>query len=162
MKNKWKNIKCEGCALYPLPCIPTLWYFNPGQNGRHFADDIFRCIFVNEKFCILINIILKFVSVGPIDNNPSLVETMVLVQNRRLAFIWTHADPIHWRIYAALGVWMGCEGGVSLPLCLCSSEHGLFNHCQIYGTSNTNLKYDCIIDAETIFRNGACILNIST
>ena len=113
MKKKWKNIKCEGCALYPLPCIPTLWCFNsslPGQKGRHFADDIFRCIFVNEKFCILIKILLKFVSVGPIDNNPSLVETMVLVQNRQLAFIWTHADPIHWRIYAALGVWMGVWG----------------------------------------------------
>ena len=26
----------------------------PGQNGRHFQDDIFRCIFVNEKFCVLI------------------------------------------------------------------------------------------------------------
>ena len=26
------------------------------QNVRHFADDIFRCIFVNEKFCILIKI----------------------------------------------------------------------------------------------------------
>ena len=25
----------------------------PGQNGRHFADDIFSCIFTNEKFCIL-------------------------------------------------------------------------------------------------------------
>ena len=24
----------------------------PGQNGHHFADDIVRCIFVNEKFCI--------------------------------------------------------------------------------------------------------------
>ena len=24
------------------------------QNGRYFADDIFRCIFVKEKFCILI------------------------------------------------------------------------------------------------------------
>ena len=23
----------------------------PGQNDRSFADDIFRCIFVNEKFC---------------------------------------------------------------------------------------------------------------
>ena len=30
----------------------TIW--NGGQNGRHFADDIFRCIFVNEKFCTLI------------------------------------------------------------------------------------------------------------
>ena len=48
----------------------------PGQNGCHFADDIFRCIFVNEKFCILIKISLKFVSYSPIDNNPALVEIM--------------------------------------------------------------------------------------
>ena len=26
-----------------------------------------------------------------------------LAPNRRQAFIWTNADPIHWRIYAALG-----------------------------------------------------------
>ena len=26
----------------------------PGQNGHHFADDIFICIFKNEKFCLLI------------------------------------------------------------------------------------------------------------
>ena len=37
------------------------------------ADDIFRNIFVNEKFCILIKISLKFVPKGPIDNNPALV-----------------------------------------------------------------------------------------
>ena len=45
----------------------------PGQNGRHFADDSFKCIFVNEKFCILIKISLKFVPKGPIDNTPALV-----------------------------------------------------------------------------------------
>ena len=44
----------------------------PGQNGRHVADDIFRCIFANETFCILIKILLKFVPKGPIDNNPAL------------------------------------------------------------------------------------------
>ena len=31
------------------------------QNGRHFADALFRCIFVNERFCTLIKISLKFV-----------------------------------------------------------------------------------------------------
>ena len=46
----------------------------PGQNGHHFADDIFKCIFVNEKFCILIEISLKFVPKGLIDNNPALVQ----------------------------------------------------------------------------------------
>ena len=45
----------------------------PGQNGRHFTDDVFKCIFVNEKFCISIQISLKFVPKGPIDNNPALV-----------------------------------------------------------------------------------------
>ena len=37
-----------------------------GQNGRHFADDMLRCIFVNEKFSILIKIWLRFVPKGPI------------------------------------------------------------------------------------------------
>ena len=31
------------------------WLIPPphGQNGRYLVDDIFRCIFLNEKFCIL-------------------------------------------------------------------------------------------------------------
>ena len=37
------------------------------------ADDIFRCIFVNKKFCILIEISMKFVHEGPIDNNLAFV-----------------------------------------------------------------------------------------
>ena len=41
----------------------------PGQNGRYFADDIFSCIFVNERFGILITISLKFIPNGPIDKN---------------------------------------------------------------------------------------------
>ena len=30
------------------------------QNGRHFADDTFKCIFMNENVWITINISLKF------------------------------------------------------------------------------------------------------
>ena len=45
---------------------------SPGQNGRHYADDIFRCIFVNEKFCILIKNSLKLAHKGPIDDIPAL------------------------------------------------------------------------------------------
>ena len=45
----------------------------PGQNGHHFADDIFRCIFLSENICIFIKISLKFVSKGSMDNNPVLV-----------------------------------------------------------------------------------------
>ena len=57
----------EYIGMYPFDTL------RPEQNGRHFADDIFRCIFVNEKFCILIKISLKFVPKDPIDNNPALV-----------------------------------------------------------------------------------------
>ena len=48
----------------------------PGQNGCYFADNIFRCIFMNEKFWILIKISPKFVPKGPIGNNPVLVWIM--------------------------------------------------------------------------------------
>ena len=56
------------------------------QIGRHLADDIFKRIFLNANVWISINISLKFIS-----------------PNRRQAIIWTNADPIHWRIYAAPG-----------------------------------------------------------
>ena len=49
---------------------------SPTQNGRNFADDIFKCIFVNEKFCISIRISLKFVPKSAIDNKPALVQVM--------------------------------------------------------------------------------------
>ena len=48
----------------------------PGENGRHFADDIFKCIFFDEKFCILIRISRKFVPQGPIDIKWALVQVM--------------------------------------------------------------------------------------
>ena len=48
----------------------------PRQDGRHFADDIFKCIFFNENCCILIKFSLKYVRKGPIDNNPALVQIM--------------------------------------------------------------------------------------
>ena len=46
------------------------------QNGRHFADDIFKCIFLNEKFCIFIRILLKYVHKSPIDNKWALIQVM--------------------------------------------------------------------------------------
>ena len=48
----------------------------PRQNGRHFADDVFICIFLNENVWILLKISLKFVPKGSINNIPSLVQVM--------------------------------------------------------------------------------------
>ena len=74
----------------------ALAYLPSWQNGCHFfADDVFRCIFVNKKFCILIQISPKFVHNDPIDN------TQYWLHND-LAIIWTNADPIHWRMHVEL------------------------------------------------------------
>ena len=40
---------------------------SPGQNGRHFSDVVFKCIFINKKNCISIRISLKFVPTDPVD-----------------------------------------------------------------------------------------------
>ena len=49
----------------------VLTHLPSAQHGCHFADDILRCIFVNEKFPILIEMSLKFVAKGPVDINPA-------------------------------------------------------------------------------------------
>ena len=54
-------------------------YFNtlrPRQDGRHFPDDVFKWIFLNENVWISINISLKFVPRVPINNIPTLVQVM--------------------------------------------------------------------------------------
>ena len=48
----------------------------PRPNGRHFTDDIFKCIFLNENVWILIEISLKFVPNSLINNIPALDQMM--------------------------------------------------------------------------------------
>ena len=57
----------------------TVMSFNtlrPRQNGRHFADDTFKRIFMNENVRISINISLKCVPKCLINNIPALVQIM--------------------------------------------------------------------------------------
>ena len=48
----------------------------PRQNGRHFPDDIFMCIFVNENIWLSLKVSLKFVPEVRINNIPALVYIM--------------------------------------------------------------------------------------
>ena len=48
----------------------------PRQNGRRFPDDIFKRLFLNENVWTSINISLKVVPMGPINNIPALVPIM--------------------------------------------------------------------------------------
>ena len=77
---------------FPLPTPPP----HTEQNDHHFADDIFKCIFMNIKLYIFIKLSLMFVLKGPFDTQSVLVQ--VMAWRRR-----TNADPVHRCIYAALG-----------------------------------------------------------
>ena len=70
-----KSLKYRGAI-----CINT-WRLalnssSPGQNGLHFANNIFRCIFFNEKVWILIKLSLKSIPKGQNNNTPALVQIM--------------------------------------------------------------------------------------
>ena len=65
----------------------------PWTKWSPFRRRYFQMYFREWKFCILIKIWLKFVPKGPVDNNPALVKITA----------WHRIDPIHCRIYAALG-----------------------------------------------------------
>ena len=71
------NPRVAGCIRYLMILthnnINTL---RPRQNGRHSADDTFKRIFMNENAIISINIPLKFVPKGLINNILALVQIM--------------------------------------------------------------------------------------
>ena len=56
--------------------IESVNTLRPRQHGRHFADDTFKRIFLNENVRISIKISLKFVPKGPINNIPYWVKMM--------------------------------------------------------------------------------------
>ena len=45
-------------------------------NGRRFADDTFKRIFLNENVLISNKISVKFIPNGPINNIPALIQIM--------------------------------------------------------------------------------------
>ena len=67
------SIQCNAKLLFLYCAFNTL---GPSQIGRHIADDIFRCIYLNENLWISIKISLKFVLKGQINNIPVLVQIM--------------------------------------------------------------------------------------
>ena len=83
--------------------INFIFRFNtlrPRENGRHFADYIFKFIFLYEDWFILIQVSLKLVSNGPINNKPALVQ--ITVSKKRHAITETNDGLVYWRTYAPL------------------------------------------------------------
>ena len=61
-----------------IPQKTGIWCYHieAETNGRHFPDDISKCIFLNETVWISIKISLKFVPNGLFDNIPALGQIM--------------------------------------------------------------------------------------
>ena len=73
--NAKEKIRLVLDQLPPASSTP-LNTLRPRRNGRRFADDTFKCIFINENVRIPIKISLKFVPKGSINNIPALVQIM--------------------------------------------------------------------------------------
>ena len=67
---------CHSVTSLHLPTSHALNTLRPRQDGHHFPDDIFICIFLNENESRSIEISLKFVPRVPISNIPALVQIM--------------------------------------------------------------------------------------
>ena len=68
--------------LLQVPSKLTYWVLfvntlRPRQNGRHFAGDTFKRLFLNENIRISIKISVKVVPNGPINNIPASIQIMV-------------------------------------------------------------------------------------
>ena len=73
------SVQSTSSGKRPLRGFNGHAHFNsspPGQNGRHIPDENFKCIFMNERFYVLIRVSLKFVPKGPINNIPVLIQIM--------------------------------------------------------------------------------------
>ena len=104
----------------------------PRQNGRYF-DYTFKRIFVNENVRILIEISLKFVPKGPINNIPSLVQIMAwrLPGDKPLSGPMTVRLPTHICVQNNdIYMLQCCENGVHIfhfhfKIATTTSEHQL-------------------------------------
>ena len=68
-----ENLRCLGHERRQAQSVNTL---RSRQNGQHSAEDISKCIFALETYFIFIQITVRFVCKGPIDNKPTLVRIM--------------------------------------------------------------------------------------
>ena len=94
-----RNMEMDGeCAQHSSYKIAVCCHFDtdnflntlrPTQNGRHFPDDIFKLLFFNVNGLIPINISLKFVHKGPVNNIAVLVEIMAWRRSGVQSIFWS-------------------------------------------------------------------------
>ena len=115
-RTSWRHLTHNGSQwimiLWYIHGVPRYWNFpfyppqrtmqnlpittlRPSQDDRHFPDDIFKCISLNEDVWIFIKTSLKCIPNGRINSIPSSPV-------RHQVIIWTNDGLVYWHIYASL------------------------------------------------------------
>ena len=97
-QTSWWSLSATGWLQIRL--LNTL---RPRQNGRHFPDHIFKCIFLNENVWIWLKISLGFVPRVRINNIPALVQIWLIAVQATSHYLnqwWL----VYWHMYASLGL----------------------------------------------------------
>ena len=95
--------RCNTISLRMKFCLFYINTLSLRKNCRHFAEDIFKCTFLNEKVWISLKISLKFVPKVWMNSTPALVQIMdwcLPWMNHYLNQRWL----VYWRIYVLFGL----------------------------------------------------------
>ena len=85
-----------GWCVFGLPFLPSfddcenIQHIKVETNDRHFADDTFKRIFLNENARMFIRILLRFEPKGPNNYIPCIGSDNGLSSTRRQAIIWNN------------------------------------------------------------------------
>ena len=124
-------------------CVNTL---RSRQDGRRFADDTFKRIFLNENVRISIKISLKFIPKGPIINIPALVQIMAWRRSgdKPLSEAMMVSLPTHICVtrpqWVKLG-WVGCYPIANDPYTICQM-YDVVGPCQLRTCDSCLLSTD--------------------
>ena len=114
-------LNCNWINTYYLNTLRPRW------NVRHFADSIFKCIFIYEKVSMLIQISLNFIPKSPIYIKAALVQ--IMVWHRTVANKWRPSLLTHicvTRPWWVKAIWNSTRGWYSI---FTKYAHGLAVFC---------------------------------
>ena len=100
----------------------------PRQNGCLFPDDIFKCIFLNESIWISIEISLKLVPKGPINNIPALVQIMAWRRSGNKPFSEPMLVCLLTHICITRPQWVKLNASLDHITVISHESHGILDH----------------------------------
>ena len=143
--------------------------FRPRQNGHHFADDVFKCLYLNGNVWFLLKISLKFVPKGPINNILSLVQIMAWhrpgdksLSEPMMVSLLTHICIARQQWGIPIWLWV-CFRYISAPIVpmSCQSTHLVISTKRYTNTSFLWTRiWQLCLRIQQIFRKGAKFMGL--